>query len=186
MAGYRIYCGFESGIYPYSVDVGNQTSYSFADLTPNRIYYFTVTAYNSSGHESDFSEEIYYLMPEENLPPVADAGPDQTVIEQAPVTLNGNNSTGSNGHVLSHMWEQIDGPPVELLHTVDGRVRFTAPSVGPNGASLSFRLIVSDSTGLQSEDYCIVNVSWANIPPTANASLDQTVDEGVYRNTQRL
>ncbi len=178
LAGYRIYYGFESGIYTYSVDVGDQSSYSFTDMEPNRIYYFAVTAYSISGHESDFSEEISFLMPEENLPPVADAGPDQTVLEGAAVILNGNNSTDPNGDIFSHIWEQTDGPPVALLPTVDGRVTFTSPSVGPDGASLSFRLTVLDSTGLQSEDYCIVNVSWGNIPPAANASLDQAVDRG--------
>ena len=114
-----------------------------------------------------------------NMPPVADAGPNQEVLEGVTVTLDGTNSTDPDGGAVSYSWEQTDGPTVALLDTADGRVTFTAPDVGPDGASLSFRLTVSDSTGLQSEDDCIINVSWVNIPPTANASSDQTVDEGV-------
>jgi hypothetical protein len=101
------------------------------------------------------------------------------VLEGVTVTLDGTNSTDPDGGAVTYLWEQTDGPTVALLDTADGRVTFTAPDVGPDGASLSFRLTVSDSTGLQSEDDCIVNVSWVNIPPTANASFDQTVDEGV-------
>ena len=177
VAGYKLYYGFESGNYSRTINVGNQTSYSIQDLEPNLVYYFTLTAYDSSGNESDSCEEISYLVPEENLPPVADAGPDQTVLEGVSVTLDGMSSTDPNGDSISYLWEQTGGPGVVLSNTVDGGPTFTAPDVGPGGASLSFRLTVSDSTGLESEDTCIVKVSWVNVPPTANASFDQTVDE---------
>jgi hypothetical protein len=50
--------------------------------------------------------------------------------------------------------------------------------VGPEGASLIFRLTVSDQAGLQSEDDCIVTVTWENQPPAAHAGPAQTVAEG--------
>jgi hypothetical protein len=178
LTGYKLYYGFESGNYTHTIDVGNQTSYSISDLESNVVHYFAATAYDSSGNESDFSEEVSYLVPTENRPPVADAGPDQTVIEGVTVMLDGTNSTDPDGDAVSYLWEQTSGPTVDLSDTTDGRLTFTAPDVGPDGASLSFRLTVSDSRGLQSEDDCIVNVSWVNIPPTANASFDQTVDGG--------
>jgi len=61
LAGYRVYYGFESGNYASNVDVGNNTSYTFSDLTPGKMYYFTATAYNSSNQESAHSEEISHL-----------------------------------------------------------------------------------------------------------------------------
>ena len=184
LRGYKLYYGFESSNYTHTIDVGNQTSYSISDLESNVVHYFAATAYDTSGNESDFSEEVSYLVPKEpvpteNGPPVADAGPDQTLPEGVTVTLDGTNSTDPDGDAVSYLWEQTDGQTVVLLDTADGSVTFTAPDVGPDGASLSFKLTVSDSTGLQSEDDCIVNVSWVNIPPTANASFDQTVDKGV-------
>jgi len=39
-------------------------------------------------------------------------------------------------------------------------------------------LTVTDHGGLQSSDTCIVNVTWQNVPPHADAGLDQTVNEG--------
>ncbi|MBN2661077.1 MAG: hypothetical protein JXR54_07405, partial [Tannerellaceae bacterium] len=55
---------------------------------------------------------------------------------------------------------------------------FVAPSVGSEGASLSFRLTVTDSGTLQSTDTCIVNVTWDNESPVADAGPNQTVNEG--------
>ena len=55
---------------------------------------------------------------------------------------------------------------------------FLALDVGPNGESLTFELTVTDNGGLQATDSCIVNITWVNLPPVADAGVDQTVDEG--------
>ena len=112
------------------------------------------------------------------MPPVADAGPDQSVDEGATVTLDGTNSTDPNNNIASYLWEQTEGPVVDLSVFENGIVTFGSPDVDMDGASLSFRLTVTDSAGLQAEDNCIVNVSWVNVPPTADAAGDQIVDEG--------
>jgi hypothetical protein len=113
-----------------------------------------------------------------NLPPTADAGPDQTVNEGATVTLDGSNSTDPDDGIASYSWAQIGGSPVTLSSTTVLKPTFTAPDVGPSGKSLTFQLTVTDSGGLQSTDTCIVTVSWVNLPPTADAGPDQTADEG--------
>jgi len=112
-------------------------------------------------------------------PPVADAGPDQTVDEGVTVTLDGSNSSDPDNDISSYQWTQTGGPAVTLSNTSAARPTFTSPNVGPSGASLTFQLTVTDSGGLQSTDSCIVNVSWVNLPPTADGGPDQTVDEGV-------
>jgi len=114
-----------------------------------------------------------------NLPPTANAGPDQTVNEGISVTLDGSNSSDPDDGIASYLWEQIGGPVVTLSGTAEVQPTFTAPNVGPNGASLTFQVTVTDSGGLQSADTCIVTVSWVNLPPTANAGPDQTVNEGI-------
>ncbi len=115
----------------------------------------------------------------ENNPPTADAGPDQTVDEGVIVTLDGSNSSDPDNSIASYLWEQTGGISVALSDTTAVQPTFTAPDVGPDGESLTFQLTVTDSGGLQSTDSCIVNVTWQNIPPTANAGPDQTVEEGV-------
>jgi hypothetical protein len=56
-AGYRMYYGNSSANYTTSVDVGNTRTYTFYNLSPG-IYFFAVTAYDSSNVESGFSNEV--------------------------------------------------------------------------------------------------------------------------------
>ncbi|MBN1480992.1 T9SS C-terminal target domain-containing protein [candidate division KSB1 bacterium] len=55
---YRIYWGTESGDYPYSRDVGDRTEYKIENLQTDIRYYFTVTAIDYWGNESDYSNEV--------------------------------------------------------------------------------------------------------------------------------
>ncbi|RJQ55301.1 MAG: hypothetical protein C4526_03900 [Nitrospiraceae bacterium] len=57
LAGYKIYIGTSTGIYSEIVDAGNVSAYTIENLTPG-VYYFVVVAYNTSGNESDFSNEV--------------------------------------------------------------------------------------------------------------------------------
>ena len=56
--GYRIYYGTSSGAYVTTLDVGNVITSTITNLTDGTIYYFAVTAYDLSGNESDFSNEV--------------------------------------------------------------------------------------------------------------------------------
>jgi hypothetical protein len=58
IAGYRVYYGTASGNYTTSVEVGNVTTDTVAGLTGGVTYYFAVTAFDTDGDESDFSNEI--------------------------------------------------------------------------------------------------------------------------------
>jgi hypothetical protein len=63
LAGYKLYYGFNSGNYAFTIDVGNQGSYSLTNMDPDHTYYFAVTAYAPSGDESPFSQELQYQAP---------------------------------------------------------------------------------------------------------------------------
>lgn len=58
LAGYKLYYGPASRAYTNAVDVGNATTFSIPNLIEGVTYYFAVTAYNTSGAESDFSSEV--------------------------------------------------------------------------------------------------------------------------------
>lgn len=58
LSGYRIYYGTSSGVYVMTLDVGSVINSTINNLTDGEIYYFAVTAYDLSGNESDFSNEI--------------------------------------------------------------------------------------------------------------------------------
>jgi hypothetical protein len=63
LAGYKLYYGLTSRTYDFIKTVGNQTTYAISGLEPGRTYYFTVTAYDASGHESSFSDEVSVTVP---------------------------------------------------------------------------------------------------------------------------
>ena len=63
LAGYIVYYGTVSRNYPNSVDVGMVNSYQVTNLTAGQTYYFAVTAYDSQGNESAFSNEIPHSIP---------------------------------------------------------------------------------------------------------------------------
>jgi len=63
LAGYRIYYGLLSNEYSYSIDAGNQTSYTLSNLEDEKTYYFAATAYDQEGNESDFSYEVVFNAP---------------------------------------------------------------------------------------------------------------------------
>ncbi len=56
LAGYRVYFGPGSGNYIYKNDVGNVTLCTIGGLTQG-TWCFAVTAYDTSGNESDYSNE---------------------------------------------------------------------------------------------------------------------------------
>jgi hypothetical protein len=56
LAGFKVYYGNASRNYTTIIVVGNITTYVVSNLSPGP-HYFTVTAYNISGYESDYSIE---------------------------------------------------------------------------------------------------------------------------------
>jgi hypothetical protein len=63
VAGYRVYYGTTSGHYTTMISVGNSTTCTISNLEPGMTYYFAVTAYDTSGNESAYSQEIPYTVP---------------------------------------------------------------------------------------------------------------------------
>jgi hypothetical protein len=57
IAGYKVYVGQSSRTYGTPVTIGNQTTHTVTGL-PSGTYYFAVTAFNTSGNESGFSNEV--------------------------------------------------------------------------------------------------------------------------------
>jgi hypothetical protein len=62
LVGYKIYYGTLSGNYTEDIDVGNVTEYTIDNLTDGITYYFVATAYDISGNESGYSNEVNKLI----------------------------------------------------------------------------------------------------------------------------
>lgn len=65
LAGYKLYHGTASGQYGEPVDVGNVTGHVM-EITPQHgaTYYFALTAYDTSGNESGYSDEATCFVPD--------------------------------------------------------------------------------------------------------------------------
>ena len=65
LAGYKVYQGTASGQYGEPVDVGNVTGHVM-EITPQygATYYFALTAYDTSGNESGYSDEASCFVPD--------------------------------------------------------------------------------------------------------------------------
>jgi hypothetical protein len=61
VAGYRVYYGTACGNYTHSVTVGNLTTNTIPGLASGVTYFFAVTAYDTNGLESNFSNESSYV-----------------------------------------------------------------------------------------------------------------------------
>ena len=93
----------------------------------------------------------------QSRPPIANAGPDQTVPQRTTVGLNGSASTDPDGHIVSALWRQVAGPAVTLSGSTTLSPSFLAPRVS-TATSLTFELTVTDNDGLLSSDRVSVNV----------------------------
>lgn len=115
------------------------------------------------------------IVPVNNNPPFADAGPDQSVYIGDTVTLDGSASTDLDGDLLSYNWSFASAPPYSdpvLVNPTSVNPYFTVLQPGEYIAEL----IVSD--GLEASLPDKVVVTTRNSPPVADAGIDQTVPLG--------
>jgi hypothetical protein len=99
--------------------------------------------------QDDSSDETSSVPPisgpfeEAREPPIANAGPDQSVRMSAIVTLDGTGSFDREGQPLAYSWTQTSGPEVTLNDTTSVRPTFTSPAVRDN-TTLTFSLEVNN------------------------------------------
>jgi hypothetical protein len=63
LSGYKVHYGTSSGKYTQTINAGNETSYTVANLNAGNTYYFAVTAYDRSFNESGYSPEVSKTIP---------------------------------------------------------------------------------------------------------------------------
>ncbi len=123
--------------------------------------------------------EVEPVEDDENQPPTADAGADQTVEEGDEVTLDASNSSDPDDDSLSYDWMQPAGPDVTLNDTASVTPTFTAPEVDAN-ETLTFEVNVSDGSAFDTDtvNVTVQDTEPANTAPTIEAIENRTVTEG--------
>jgi len=140
-------------------------------VAPNTVekLTFELKVTNTAGLSSQDTTEVTI----NNTPPIANAGPDQTVSGGATVTLDGSGSSDPQGQTLTYAWTQTSGTAVTLTGSNTAKPTFTAPG---DVETLTFELTVTDTLGLSAK--ATTNVSISNAVPVADAGPDQNVDSG--------
>jgi hypothetical protein len=104
-----------------------------------------------------------------NLPPTANAGPDQTVNAGASVTLTGSGSDPDSGpSPLTFAWTQVSGPSV----TINNANQATATATLATAATYVFQLTVSDGAATATDTVSVVaNTAGGGATATFDATL---------------
>lgn len=159
--GYRVFVREAGQAYDYENPIWgeSQTTCTLISLVEGVTYHFVVRAYEGDLESAD-SEEVSYTPPVvvPNQPPAANAGQDLTAVENTRVALDGSGSTDPDGTLTSFQWTQTGGTPVAIDGAAAARASFTAPVVGSDGETLTFRLTVTDDDGTPSIAAVSVNV----------------------------
>lgn len=69
LKGYKVYYGMSSRNYDVVIDVANVTNYTTPNLSEGVMYFFAVTAYDTAGNESEFSNEMSTDVPVIDITP---------------------------------------------------------------------------------------------------------------------
>jgi chitinase len=111
LSGYRVHSGTLSGSYTVHTDVHNVTTYVATGLTAGQIYYFAVSAYDASGNESGYSNEVSYFVPAANRAPSEPAipsGPTSALVNTA-ITFSTSTTDPDGDTNLQYRYDWGDG-----------------------------------------------------------------------------
>lgn len=116
-----------------------------------------------------------------NIPPVANAGPDISVMQMETATLDGRQSLDADGSIVSYQWTS-ELPQLRIDNANAAVASFTAPAMN-NAMSTYFELTVTDNQGASHTDRVQVvitgkvnNIPVANAGPDKQANPDTLVD----------
>ncbi len=150
----------------------NSLGYDAGTLLPNFNDGFNGTAPDAGAYEAgkpllEFGVNAYLAAPPANVPPVANAGSDITMI----LPVNSASLTGSgtdpDGTITGYSWTKVSGPTTFTLAIANSANTIVSNLV--QGIYV-FRLTVTDNNGATGTDDITVTVNAAiNQPPTASA-----------------
>jgi RHS repeat-associated protein len=106
-----------------------------------------------------------------NSPPVANAGPDQSIFVNTTATLDGSGSSDVDGDPLTYRWALLSKPDGSTAVLADAMLINPALDIDKPG-TYTLQLIVNDSTIDSATDTVVLTTQ--NSRPVANSGADQT------------
>ena len=166
----------------------NVTNASLSDVTSAKPQFtpdvngtYRLQLIVNDGALNSVPDEVILNATTPNVPPNANAGPDQNVFTGTAVQLDGSRSSDpDNGPLpLSYLWSFATKPAGSLLTDshIANRNMPNASFVSDVDGLYELTLTVNDGN-LSSEDTVRIMATTPNVPPNANAGADMTVHLG--------
>jgi hypothetical protein len=163
---------------PLTATIANAAGLSTAvtGLTTAGTYVFELQATDDNGLNTTSAVTITVQAAAPHIPPVADAGPDQTLtMPVASVALDGSGSSDADGTITDYSWVQISG---NAGVTMVGASQAQPTLTGVQPGTYVFQLTVTDNTGASGVATVTITVQAPpaqKLPPVANAGKDTTI-----------
>jgi RHS repeat-associated protein len=125
------------------------------------------------GHSTSAPSTV--VITSEIMPPVANAGPGQTVALGSTVQLDGSGSTDPAGLALTYQWSFVSKPTGSTA-ALSGSTMVKPTFVADKSGNYTVQLVVTDK--FASSTPSTVLISTQVVPPVANAGVNQTVASG--------
>jgi K319-like protein len=119
------------------------------------------------------NQDVFVSTPTFNIPPIANAGPDQSIHANGLVTLDGSGSSDPDGNPITYAWSFLSRPAgssAAFSNPAAVNATFTPDLPG----DYTIQLIVTDSLGAASQPDQVVISTW-NSAPIAEAGQDQAI-----------
>lgn len=168
-----------SGPVTASIAAASGLSTGVTGLTTAGAFVFQLQATDNNGLSTTAAVTITVqpAAPVQHVPPVANAGTDQTVtLPVGSVTLDGSGSYDTDGTITAYSWVQLSGNGGV---TVAGASEAQATVNGLTAGTYVFQLTVTDNSGAMGVATVTITVNAAapvqRVPPVANAGNDTTI-----------
>ena len=162
VTGYRLLYGTTSGDYTQTVDAGNFTGATVANLVPGTPYFFAATAYNSAGLESLPCPEIIVV-----------SGNNAPGISSLPsLTINENTSTGALAFTVGDAETAAGSLTVTGSSSNPALVPTATIALGGSGASRT----VTVTPAAQQDGTAVITLSVSDGSATSSSSFLLTVN----------
>ena len=138
------------------------------------VYRFALRVTDNSGAFGRDTMQVTVNAAGVNIPPAANAGPDQSITLPTNTVILSGSGTDPNGSITAYLWTKVAGP---AAGTITNPAIAATSVTGLVQGTYRFELSVTDNAGAFGRDTVQITVysAGSNIPPTANAGSNQTI-----------
>lgn len=189
LSGYVVRYATTSSQYTMSTNVGSVTAATVGGLQDGVTYYFAVTAINTSGLESDPSNEVGYTMPVTSAPTISTIS-GRTIAEDSPITVAFTIASASvplsslTLAAISSNTNLVPASNIVFGGSQSNRTATVTPALNRSGVA-TITITVNDGVRSASSTFALT-VSAVNDVPTIASITDRSILEDAAAQTVSL